>query len=73
MSDDQVEAPAAVVEAPAEVPAPVEEEPKKAPVKKPAPKKKTAGGWDDLDEDTIHRLYHVPPAGYQKPKFPSSI
>lgn len=72
MSDDQVEAPTTVVEAPvAEAAAPVEE-PKKVPVKKPAPKK-NSGGWGDLDADTVHRLYHVPPAGYQKPKFPSSI
>jgi hypothetical protein len=27
----------------------------------------------DLSAEEIHRLYHIPPAGYEKPKFPSSI
>lgn len=59
----------APVEAAVEAPAPVE-----APAEpKPAPKPKTGQGGFEGDPDDIHRLYFVPPAGYQKPKFPSSI
>lgn len=41
-----------------------------APAPAPAP---TVGDYPGLDADTVHRLYHKPPAGYVKPKFPSSI
>lgn len=64
------------VEAAAEAPAaeaPVVEapiEPKPAPAPKPA--QVSQGGFVG-DPDEIHRQYFIPPAGYQKPKFPSSI
>lgn len=47
---------------------PADEQTVEAP--KPAP---TGGDYPGLDADTVHRLYHKPPAGYVKPKFPSSI
>lgn len=63
MSEDRVESPAAV--------APAVEEPKKpAPVKKVEPPKQKAHGFD-LDDETVHQKYFIPPAGYKKPNFPT--
>ena len=59
MSEVQVETPQ--VESPA-----VEKKP--APVKKAAPKKNHTF---DLDDETVHQQYFIPPAGYKKPKFPT--
>lgn len=65
MSEEQVEAPVEV-----EAPTPVEE-PKKVPAKKAAPKAKSHNF--DLPDEEVHRRYFIPPAGYVKPKFPSSF
>lgn len=64
MSEEKVPAPVEV-----EQPAVVEEP------KKPAPAKKTAKKAHnfDLDDDTVHREYFIPPPGYKKPNFPSSF
>lgn len=70
-ADPVVEAP--VVDAPVEAPVEAPEPVKAAPAKKHAPKPANAQGGFEGDPDDIHRLYFVPPAGYQKPKFPSSI
>jgi len=59
MSEVQVEAPQ--VESPAA-------EKKPAPAKKPAPKKNHTF---DLDDETVHQKYFIPPAGYRKPQFPT--
>lgn len=65
------------VEAAAEAPAaevPVVEapvEPKPAPAPAPKPAQAAQGGFVG-DPDEIHRKYFIPPAGYQKPKFPSN-
>lgn len=39
----------------------------------PPPAKSKPRPVFDGDPDEIHRKYFIPPAGYQKPKFPSSI
>jgi hypothetical protein len=38
----------------------------------PAAPKKKAHNFD-LDDETVHQKYFIPPAGYEKPKFPSSF
>ena len=43
-----------------------------APAKKVV-KKPEEPGSPDLTADDLHRYYHIPPAGYEKPKFPSSL
>lgn len=64
-------------EAPAAAPVEQTVEEASAPAPQPAapqPKPKAAGqgGWEGTP-DEIHRKYFVPPAGYQKPKFPTSF
>lgn len=65
-------APASTEETTAEAPveAPAVEAPAPAPA---APKASKGQGGFVGDPDEIHRKYFIPPAGYTKPKFPSSI
>lgn len=66
MSEDKVED----SKSPAETPA---ADVKKPAAKKPAPAPAKKSHNFDLDDETVHRQYFIPPPGYVKPKFPSSI